>query len=92
MKYHEIKKPFKITINGNALRAVAVECDTLVYDGETFRKTCKGCLLAQLKFGWCSGHEYKTWECLVGGARCAKCAPEYREDGKYIHYKWIKKI
>lgn len=91
MKYHETNKAFKFTINGEDFVAVAKECETLEYMGETFRKSCYGCLLAKPIHGWCSGHGMVTYKCRAGGCESAKCSPEYREDGKYIHYKYVKK-
>lgn len=90
--YHEIGKAFRVTLaNGEVWRVVARECET-IHDkkrNENFRKTCQGCIFARTKAGWCSGHAYFDEECLEGGCKNAKCSPEYREDGKYIHYKRI---
>lgn len=92
--YHPIGIPFKLTVaKGEVWRVVARECET-IHDkewNEDFRKTCKGCVCARIKSGWCSGHAYFYTECLEGGCENAKCSPEYREDGKFIHYKRIIK-
>lgn len=90
--YHEIGKAFRLTIaNTEVWRIVAVECETIQdKQGNEYRKTCMGCVFAKKHSGICSGHIYSDIECQNGGAKNAKCSPEYREDGKFIHYKRIK--
>ena len=90
--YHPIGQSFSITYrDGVKVRVVARECETFIDKqfNEEFRKTCKGCMFCYLKEGYCSCHPY--WEecCREGGCENAKCSPEYREDGKFIHYKRI---
>ena len=90
--YHPIGQPFKVTLfNGEQETIVARECETF-HDkqwNQDFRKTCKGCVFCYIKGGWCSGHRYFEEACTWGGYKNAKCSPEYREDGKFIHYKKI---
>lgn len=92
--YHPIGQAFTVTFNdGVKQKLVARECETF-HDkqwNQDFRKTCKGCVFCYMKAGWCSGHRYFEEACKEGGCKAAKCSPEYREDGKYIHYKRIVK-
>ena len=90
--YHPIGQPFNVTLfNGEHELIVALECETAYDKGQEYRKTCKGCVFCYTKGGWCSGHRYFEEACTWGGCKIAKCSPEYREDGKYIHYKRIVK-
>lgn len=86
--YHPIGKPFKFKTNGEELRLVAVECETMEYNGQTYRKTCKGCVFAYRAFDYSCGYCHKTIKCRQGDCKNAKCGPD-REDGKMIHYKVI---
>ena len=91
-KYHAIGESFNVTFaDGVKVRLVAREAET-IHDkqfNEDFRKTCKGCYFCKMKQGYCSGHPYWDEVCTEGGCKNAKCSPEYREDGKFIHYKRI---
>lgn len=91
--YHPIGKPFNVTfLDGKKVRLVAREAATHTDRilQQEFRKTgCRGCYFCKMKEGYCSGHPYWTETCTEGGCEAAKCTPEYRLDGKFIHYKWI---
>lgn len=91
-KFHAIGKSFNVIFrDGVKVRLVAREVDSY-HDNvlnEDFRKTCKGCYFLKMKEGYCSGHPYWDEFCTEGGCESAKCTPEYREDGKFIHYKRI---
>ena len=90
--YHVIGQSFNLTYADDVkVRLVAREAET-IHDkqfNEDFRKTCKGCYFCKIKVGYCSGHPYFEEVCAEGGCKSAKCSPEYREDGKWIHYKRI---
>lgn len=91
-KYHAIGKSFNVTFSdGVKVTLVAREAEIFLDKqyNEYFRKTCKGCYFCKMKQGYCSGHPYWDETCTLGGCENAKCSPEYREDGKYIHYKRI---
>lgn len=93
MKYHEINQPFALINEKRELitKLVAVECEIIKYkDGTVCRKTCDGCFYAYKKRTWGCGRSYIETACRFGDAfACekAKCTPEFREDGKFIHYK-----
>ena len=90
--YHAIGQPFNVTyLDGKKVRLVAREAETF-YDkqfNQYFRKSCAGCYFCKMKEGYCSGHPYWEEYCVEGGCESAKCTPEFREDGKHIHYKRI---
>lgn len=90
--YHAIGEPFNVTYrDGVKVKLVARECETL-HDkqwNQDFRKSIKGCVFCKVKTIYCSGHPVFEEVCAEGGMKCAKCAPEFREDGKWIHYKKI---
>lgn len=90
--YHSIGQAFNVTYrDGVKVRLVARECETF-HDkqwNQDFRKTCKGCVFCKIKVIYCSGHPIFEETCEEGGCKVAKCSPEYREDGKWIHYKRI---
>ena len=89
---HEIGEVFTITYrDGVVKKVVARECESYHDEklNEDFRKTCRGCMFCKIRVIYCSGHPIFDEECLEGGCKGGKCSPEYREDGKYIHYKEI---
>lgn len=90
--YHPIGKPFRFTAaNGEVWILVARECET-IHDkqwDEDFRKTCVGCVFCRLREKYCSGHTYFKQECLADECKNALCSPQYRTDGRFIHYKRV---
>ena len=85
LHYHEVHKPFNIHLaNGSVVRAVAID------NNEDNCHNCKCCIFAKLHSVWCSGHSFIERTCVLGGCKAGKCAPEYREDGKFIHYVKIR--
>lgn len=92
--YHAIGESFIVKYaDGVKVRLVAREAET-IHDkqfNEDFRKTCEGCYFCKVIMRYCSGHPYRDKVCREGGCKSAKCSPEYREDGKFIHYTRIIK-
>lgn len=90
--YHAIGESFNVTYaDGVRVTLVARECESIHEErwNADFRKTCEGCYFCKVRQSYCSGHPYREEICREGGCKNAKCAPEFRQDGKFIHYKRI---
>ena len=94
MKYHELNRSFSVTYrpSGEVVRYVVREAATWQdKDGTTYRKSCETCAFSVMREQYANGCIRLVRGCRFSHLMESKCSPEYREDGKMVEYKRIRK-